>query len=80
MTATVPSAGDTLVVAKSDGRAEVFRLDDSGQWTAMRNGTDVSDAHTAWTIARANFGPGGSKVWFRLESESDSKIQLYQPR
>jgi hypothetical protein len=76
----VPRAGDTLVVAKNDGRAEVFRLNASGQWTDIRNGTDVSDIHTAWEIASTNFGPNGSKVWFREESEGDSEIRPHAPR
>jgi hypothetical protein len=74
-----PSAGDTLVVAKRDGRALVFRLDGSGEWTPLRGGVDVSDPHTAWEIARTNFGIGGKTVWFRLDSESNSAIQPYQP-
>ena len=59
--ADVPGPGDTLVVEKPNGRAEMLRLDGSGQWTVVRGGDeDLSNPHAAWEIARANFGPGGN--------------------
>jgi hypothetical protein len=79
MSAVTPIAGDMLVVEKASGRADVFRRDDSGHWVPARTGQmDVSDPHRAWEIARSNFGPGGSTVWYRLESEPDAAVQPYQ--
>ena len=76
---SVPRPGDTLVVDKPNGRADVLRLDGSGQWTVVRGGDeDLSNLHTAWEIARTNLGLG-CNVWYRLESESDSAIRLYNP-
>ena len=80
----IQSVGDTLVVEKPNGRADVFRLEkldrSDGEWQAVRDGdVDVSDVRTAWEIARTNFGATGYRVWYRLASESDALIRPYQP-
>jgi hypothetical protein len=77
MTQDVPQTGDTLVIAKAGGRADVRKLKSGGAWDFVRDG--ANDVHSGWEIARSNLElePKGRKVWYRAEAESDSAIRPY---
>jgi len=66
--------GDTLVIGKPDGRADVRRLTMDGLWAFVRNG--VPDLKTGWEIARSTL-PNEGHVWYRDEFEGDFAIRLY---
>ena len=73
MTSQKPQIGDTLVIAKADGRADVRKLAREG-WEVIRKG--VNDPRAGWEIARNRLAPEG-RVWFREESEPDSAMRVY---
>jgi hypothetical protein len=75
MTVDIPERGHTLVIARSNGQFEVRKMNAAGGWDHVRS--DFKDLRVAWEIARAKVDGGGCKVWYRLETEPDSAIRLY---
>jgi len=73
MTSQKAQVGDTLVIARADGRADVRKLAREG-WEVIRK--SVNDSKSGWEIARNRLAPEG-RVWFREESEPDSAMRLY---
>jgi hypothetical protein len=73
MTSPKAQVGDTLVIARADGRADVRKLAREG-WEVIRK--SVNDQKSGWEIARNRLAPEG-RVWFREESEPDSAMRLY---
>jgi hypothetical protein len=73
MTSLKPQVGDTLVIAKADGRADVRKLARDG-WEVIRK--SVSDPRSGCEIARNRLAPEG-RIWFREESEPDSAMRFY---
>jgi len=67
--------GDTLVIAKPDGRADIRKLTMDGLWEYVRDG--VPDLKTGWEIARSTLAAEGH-VWYRYEFEADYTIRPYR--
>lgn len=77
MTDNTPAAGDTLVISRADGTANVRKRCDDGTWEYVRDG--ISDVKTAREIARAQLElePHGRLVWYKEHSEPDSAIRRF---
>jgi hypothetical protein len=73
MTSQKAQVGDTLVIARADGRADVRKLARKGREVIRKS---VSDSKSGWEIARNRLIPE-DRVWFREESEPDSAMGLY---
>ena len=67
----VAGSGDTLIVGTKDGRYVIALMNAQGIWEPLRRGVPVNHYATAYDIALAN----GKKVWYRNDSESDSKMR-----
>lgn len=71
------TTGDTLVVSKGDGRADLYQLDGTGVWMLVRS--DLANAGSAYEIGRVKLDRASGRVWFRLDTEENDKIRHYQP-
>jgi hypothetical protein len=67
--------GDCLVIARHDGRFEVFKLWAEG--ARQRIDMEIEDTQTAWQVAHTRLEPDGSAVYYKEETEPDSEIRLY---
>jgi hypothetical protein len=69
--------GDTLVIGKPNGRADVRKLTKDGLWAHVRDG--LPDLKMGWEIACSSL-PADGHVWYRDEFEGDFAIRPYHPR
>ena len=69
------TSGDCLVIARHDGRFEVFKLWAEG--ARQRIDLEIEDRQTAWQMASARLEPDGSAVYYKEEREPDSEIRPY---
>jgi hypothetical protein len=73
----VPQSGDTLVIDKTSGKADVKKLAADGSWTMIRD--DAPNVSGGVAIARVYLAPDGHTVWYRREAEPDSVIRRFKP-
>ncbi len=67
------TAGDCLLVERADGYFDLFKVLPNGTRCAIYRG--IVDAHIARRLAMAKLEPHGRAVYFKDESEPDSKIR-----
>ena len=75
MTLSTPSemtSGDCLVVERTDGLFEVYKVWAEG---ARQLRDTISDRHRACQIARILLAPDGEAVYFKAAGEPDSAIR-----
>ncbi len=70
------SSGDCLVIARADGRFDVFKLWAEG--ARQRLDQDITDGQSAWRMAQARLSPDGVAVYYKDEREPDSAIRPFQ--
>jgi hypothetical protein len=71
-TGTITS-GDCLVVERTDGKFDVYKVWAEGARQCVRHG--ISDRSTATHIAQRLLVPDGEMVYFKEASEPDSEIR-----
>ena len=71
------TSGDCLVIARSDGRFDVFKLWAEGARQPID--VDLTDEQSAWQVARARLVPDGGAVYYKDEREPDSSIRPFRP-
>jgi len=70
-----PRPGDTIILARTDGRFDVLYINDDGDRDAIRLGLD--DTHRAYIVAvRCLEQSGGVTVWFCHQARPD-ELQRY---
>jgi hypothetical protein len=69
------ASGDCLIVARSDGRYEVFKVWAKGARQPVHG--DTADRLTAWQVAQTLLDPEGGAVYYKHEAEPDSAIRPY---
>jgi hypothetical protein len=69
------TSGDCLVVERTDGEFDIYKVWAEGARQCVRHG--ISDRSTAAHIANKLLVPDGENVYFKEASEPDSAIRLY---
>lgn len=69
--------GDCLIVAKANGRFDVFMILVDGSRESVRE--NISDIHSARKIARITIDHGDHDVFHIRQHEPDSPIKLDPP-
>ena len=69
------TSGDCLVISRSDGRFDVFKVWAEGARQPVHG--DTGDRLTAWQVAHTLLDPEGGIVYYKDEAEPDSAIRPY---
>ena len=75
-TSSVITSGDCLVVERSDGKFDVYKVWAEGARQCVKDA--IADRRTACQIARKLLVPDGETVYFKEAAEPDSAIRPQQ--
>jgi hypothetical protein len=72
-TSSAMTSGDCLVVKRSDGLFEVYKVWAGGARQPVSD--SISDRRAAWQLASSLLTPDGETVYFKEAGEPDSAIR-----
>jgi len=72
-TSSAMTSGDCLVVKRTDGLFEVYKVWAGGARQPVSD--SIADRKTAWQLAKTLLAPDGEAVYFKEANEPDSAIR-----